>query len=271
MEMTTVLVVDDSAADRRLAGGLLERRDGWNVIYAVDGGDAIEQIELHLPDAVLTDMQMPNVDGLALVNRIKEEYPLVPVVLMTVKGSEEIAVRALEAGAASYVPKRTLAGDLVDTVEQILASSTDERHHSRLLNRIQRQECEFVLENELGLIRSAVQYLQEMITQVRLCDEPERLRVGVALEEALINAFYHGNLKVSSKLREQSHEEYYGLAKQRMLEAPYCDRRIHIQAGVTRERATYVIRDEGPGFDPASLPNPTDPVNIDRPCGRAYF
>jgi CheY-like chemotaxis protein len=161
--MTTALVVDDSSADRRLAGGLLERREEWNVIYAVDGSDALEQIELHLPDAVLTDMQMPNVDGLALVNRIREEYPLVPVVLMTAKGSEEIAVRALEAGAASYVPKRVLASDLVETIEQVLASSTDERQNSRLMNRLQQHECQFVLENEIALIRSAVKYLQAMM------------------------------------------------------------------------------------------------------------
>ncbi|MCH8830438.1 MAG: response regulator, partial [Planctomycetes bacterium] len=57
--MTTILVVDDSLMDRRIAGGILEKHSGWDVIYAVDGQNAVEQIELHLPDAVVTDLQMP--------------------------------------------------------------------------------------------------------------------------------------------------------------------------------------------------------------------
>ncbi len=57
--MATLLVVDDSAMDRKIAGGILERESGWNVIYAIDGRNAVEQIELHLPDAIVTDLQMP--------------------------------------------------------------------------------------------------------------------------------------------------------------------------------------------------------------------
>jgi hypothetical protein len=55
------------------------------------------------------------------------------------------------------------------------------------------------------------------------------------LEEALVNAYYHGNLEVSSELREQSHDEYYSLARQRVTEDPYRERKIHINAGVTRD------------------------------------
>ena len=99
--MTTVLVVDDSATDRRLAGGLLKKNSSFNVVYATDGHQALKQLELHLPDVVLTDLQMPEMNGLELVNVVNEEYPLIPVVLMTAQGSEEIAVQALQQGAAT--------------------------------------------------------------------------------------------------------------------------------------------------------------------------
>src|ERR1700730_9966939 len=110
--MATLLVVDDSAMDRRLVGGILDKNPEWTVLYAVNGKEALAEIENNIPDLVLTDMQMPEMNGLQLVTTVKEEYPLIPVVLMTAQGSEEIAVQALRAGAASYVPKRVVTEEV---------------------------------------------------------------------------------------------------------------------------------------------------------------
>eukprot|EP01025_Chloroclados_australasicus_P025049 TRINITY_DN25060_c0_g1_i1.p1 TRINITY_DN25060_c0_g1~~TRINITY_DN25060_c0_g1_i1.p1 ORF type:complete len:120 (-),score=16.28 TRINITY_DN25060_c0_g1_i1:89-448(-) len=110
------------------------------------------------------------------------------------------------------------------------------------------------------MLLSLVAHLQRLMSEMRLFDESERLRVGVALEEALLNASYHGNLEVSSKLREVNHAEYYDLAERRMSEPPYCDRRVHVHCEMTGDGVKYVIRDEGPGFDPGELPDPTDPA-----------
>src|SRR6476659_7666012 len=102
--MPSILVVDDSPLDRHLAVSLLKKSPDYAVFEAIDGKDALAKIELHLPDLVVTDMMMPNLNGLELVAEVKEEYPLMPIILMTSLGSEEIAVQALQRGAASYVP-----------------------------------------------------------------------------------------------------------------------------------------------------------------------
>jgi CheY-like chemotaxis protein/anti-sigma regulatory factor (Ser/Thr protein kinase) len=266
--MATVLVVDDSPVDCKLVGGLLARDSGWNVIYAANGKQALEQIELHIPDLVLTDLQMPKMDGLELVSAVRKEYPLIPVILMTAKGSEEIAVKALRRGAASYVSKRKLAHDLVNTIQIVLSAAGDDRSYSQLMNRMVSNECRFILENDLALIGSAVQYLQEMAVKLRICDDSDRLRVGVALEEAMLNAYYHGNLDLNSELRERDHMAYYELARQRTGEAPYCERRITVEASFSPDEVVYVIRDEGKGFDVSEIPDPTDPAHLERPCGR---
>jgi anti-sigma regulatory factor (Ser/Thr protein kinase) len=93
----------------------------------------------------------------------------------------------------------------------------------------------------------------------------------VALEEALANALYHGNLEVSSSLREDDDRAYYALVEQRVRESPYRDRRIHVEAKLSREQAVFVIRDEGCGFDPALLPDPTDPANLEKSSGRGVL
>src|SRR5262245_35213389 len=103
---TTVLVVDDSPADRKLAGIVVEGELGWKAVYADNGRSALAEMAREEPQVVLTDLMMPEMDGLDLVAAVRAKHPRVPVVLMTVHGNEETAVRALQSGAASYVPKR---------------------------------------------------------------------------------------------------------------------------------------------------------------------
>lgn len=269
--MPTVLVVDDSATDRVLAGGLLADRGDFDIEYAVDGSDAIIKMELHVPDIVLTDMDMPEINGLELVAVIRKVYPLVPVVLMTARGSEELALQALRAGASSYVPKRQLNTELLDTVNQVYSAAREDRGRIRLMRRMTEQQVQFTIENDHELISSLVQYLKDGAAGMGICDEGERVRTGVALQEALTNACLHGNLELDSALREVDHRQYYELARVRMSQSPYAQRRIHVSARYSPEAAVFCIRDEGPGFSRESLPDPTDANNIERPCGRGLL
>ena len=129
-----VLVVDDSAIERHLAGRLIEKSGGLSVLSAGDGREALEVIEQQRPAVVLTDLQMPELDGLALVKEVRRRHPDIPVVLMTAYGSEEIAIEALQAGAASYVPKRALASNLVSTLRRVLEVAAVNRTRQRLLS-----------------------------------------------------------------------------------------------------------------------------------------
>ena len=156
--MPTVLVVDDTAIDRRLAGGLLEKSGDIEVLYAENGNEALSCIDQHLPDLVLTDMQMPEIDGLELVTTVGEKHPNLPVVLMTAHGSENIAAQALANGAACFVPKSDLAECLVDTVLQILAMAHADERYNRLIESSTKTEFEFSLANEMNLIDPLVDF-----------------------------------------------------------------------------------------------------------------
>ncbi|MEX0714149.1 MAG: response regulator [Pirellulales bacterium] len=269
--MPTVLIVDDSAVDRRLAGGLIEKNREMALRYAADGLEAMAGMAQQPPDIVVTDLQMPEMNGLELTQAIRERYPLVPVILMTAQGSEDIAVQALLCGAASYVPKSRLARDLLETVENVLSVARAERHHARLIECLTENSWSFTLDNDPSLVTSLVDHLQHDVSRLGICDETGRIRVAIALEEALLNALYHGNLETSSELRESDTKAYYALSEQRRNSEPYRSRRIYVQAKASREQAAYVIRDEGPGFDPASLPDPTDPANLEKISGRGLL
>jgi CheY-like chemotaxis protein/anti-sigma regulatory factor (Ser/Thr protein kinase) len=269
--MATVLVVDDSAVDRRLAGSLLEKITNVKAVYAEDGRQALDVLARQAPDLVLTDLLMPEMDGLELTKEIRSQYPLVPVILMTAFGSEDIAIQALQRGAASYVPKKKLAQELAETVTSVLNVSQAGRNQQRLLECLTQTDSHFLLENDPSLVPPLLGYLQENLTRMNLCDEIGKIRVSVALQEALINAIYHGNLEVSSSLRETDDKAYAELIEERRHQKPYRSRRVEVIARETPAEAIYIIRDEGPGFDPSRLPDPTDPANLERVTGRGLL
>ena len=93
-ELPLILVVDDSQLEQRYVGKLLASYNEWRVAFARNGAEALAAIERQPPAAVLTDLPLPVQDGLAFVEKIRERFPLVPVVLMTASGSERVAVDA---------------------------------------------------------------------------------------------------------------------------------------------------------------------------------
>jgi CheY-like chemotaxis protein len=269
--MPTVLVVDDSAVDRRLVGGLLSHSPGITVEYAASGQEALDKIAAAAPALVLTDLIMPGMDGLELVSAIHRQHPRVPIILMTGKGSEEIAVAALHAGATSYVPKNGMHQLLQQTVHDVLSMVRDKRSQEQLLGCLKHGDFTFGLANDPALIPSLVDYVQTLLRSIGVCDESDVIRSCIALEEALRNGMYHGNLELTSEQREGDADEYQALLTHRTNSLPFATRQLLVTVSVTSERAEFVIRDEGPGFDPTKLPDPTDPENIEKVSGRGLL
>ncbi len=254
--MAKVLVVDDTAVDRRLAGGLLEKSPNLEVLYANNGSEAIASIHQEIPDLVLTDLQMPDIDGLQLVTSITESHPELPVVLMTAHGSENVAAQALANGAACYVPKADLAEELLATVSQILSMADSDQRYRKLIACSTKTEFDFELENDPELIDPLLDLIQQVTSSHDLFDSAGRVRLGVSLEHALVNAMFRGNLEIQRNATDILDRE---LIQTRMTEAPYKDRKVFVNALITRDMAKFVIRDEGPGFDCKLIPDAGDP------------
>lgn len=268
--MPRVLVVEDSPTQAAEIGFLLEEA-GFETVHVADGLAALSAIRRGRPDLIVTDLQMPRMDGLELVEAVRADHPAIPVVLVTAHGSEDVAARALRRGAASYVPKRDLARDLAKVVAQIIALSAPDPERMRILERLDDARLRFTLENDASLVAPLVCHLEDVVFQMDLCDRTDLTRVAVALREALVNAIDHGNLELDSDLRQDDERVYRRLGDERRAQAPYRDRRVHLDVLVSRDAATFTIRDEGPGFDPSTLPDPEDPANLERVGGRGLL
>ena len=126
---STILIVDDEPAFRDYLGTLL-RMQGFRVVAAGDGVDALDEFAHHQPDLVLLDIEMPQLDGLEVCRRLKQnpETRLTPVVLVTGLMASEDRIRGIEVGANDFLSKPVDRNELLARVKSLLSlkAYTDE-------------------------------------------------------------------------------------------------------------------------------------------------
>ena len=120
--MPTALVVEDSPTMRQLIVFALNRIKGLTVVEANDGVDALRKLAGQPLDIIITDINMPIMDGLKLVKRIRSDavHKDVPIIIITTEGSSEDRQRALALGANAYITKPIQAPQVIATVKELL-------------------------------------------------------------------------------------------------------------------------------------------------------
>jgi DNA-binding NtrC family response regulator len=142
MESMKILVVDDEAPIREMLQRGLVQRGGFSVEVAQNGIEAIEKIEKDVFDLVLTDLKMPEMDGLELLKTVKGTRPEIMVIMMTAYGSVETAVEAMKMGADDYITKPIDFNDLFFRISKVQKESILAREN-RLLRMEVRKKFEF--------------------------------------------------------------------------------------------------------------------------------
>ncbi len=266
--MNSVLIVDDSRIDRALVKSILLGDDSLHVAFAENGAAAMDYIAKSEPDVVVTDLIMPEMDGLQVVMQVRDGFTHIPVILMTSQGTEETAIEALQAGAASFVPKSRLVDRLTHTIHQVLDLKQRSHPFQHVVSRLSKAEIEFLLENDIGLIPTFVELIQKSLSSLSFCDATESIRLSLAVEEALLNALVHGNLELTREVAAEGIQPSAEYFTNRLEAQPYKDRKINVCVRIAHQRVTFVVRDEGPGFDLSSLPDASDLAPFQDGVGR---
>ena len=159
----TILVVDDQEPNVQLVCGFL-LDEGYEVVPASSGPQALERIASQLPDLILMDVLMPGMDGFALCERVRllPECAAIPVIFLSAADESEFIVRALESGGVDYITKPFRKAELIARVRTHLALKTSRDKLARLL--CEKDELMAVLahdlKNPLTAISLGVQTLQ---------------------------------------------------------------------------------------------------------------
>jgi two-component system chemotaxis response regulator CheY len=120
-----ILVVEDSPTMRQLILFALKKLPNIAIVEATDGVDALRKLPDHQFDLILTDINMPVMDGLKLLSMVKNnpKYKDIPVVVITTEGKEEDVKTGLSLGAADYIPKPVQTPHLLKIVQDLLGPS----------------------------------------------------------------------------------------------------------------------------------------------------
>jgi two-component system chemotaxis response regulator CheY len=122
MSNYNVLIVEDSPTMRQLIVFALKRIRGLNIVEAGDGVDGLKKLSATKFDMILTDINMPIMDGLKLVSLVRSDpnYASVPIVIITTEGASEDKERAIALGANAYITKPIQTTQILDVAKRLL-------------------------------------------------------------------------------------------------------------------------------------------------------
>lgn len=120
--MKSILIVEDSTTTRSLIRAVIEELGDFNIVEAPTGFDALKLLPAQDFDLVVTDINMPDINGLELINfvRSNQRYSNIPLIIVTTERSEEDKKRGMALGASAYVTKPFKAPELQDIVRKVL-------------------------------------------------------------------------------------------------------------------------------------------------------
>jgi DNA-binding NarL/FixJ family response regulator len=122
--LTRILIVDDNPAVRRYLRAILEQQQSWKVCgEARTGAEALQQVLESPPDLVLLDYQMPDLNGVDVARQIAEMFPKIPILMVTLHLSTQLADAAREAGVRGACAKQDI-GSVIEAVDVLLHDQT---------------------------------------------------------------------------------------------------------------------------------------------------
>lgn len=117
----TIMTVDDSASVRQMVSFTLKEA-GYEVIEAIDGKDAISKIKGQKLHLIITDMNMPNMDGIELIKniRVNPEYKFIPIIMLTTESQSEKKLEGKAAGATGWIVKPFKPEQLLAVIKKVI-------------------------------------------------------------------------------------------------------------------------------------------------------
>jgi two-component system chemotaxis response regulator CheY len=119
-----ILLVDDSRTIRNIQKNVLKQLGHTDVLEAEDGVQALARFQESTPDLVLIDWNMPNMDGITLVRKIRETNKAVPLIMCTTEAEKSRVLEAIKAGVNNYIVKPFTVESLGEKIEQTMAKAT---------------------------------------------------------------------------------------------------------------------------------------------------
>lgn len=242
-----ILVVDDERDLAEMIKSAVEMQYNSTVLLAYNGHEGLSILEADPPDLVISDITMPDMDGLDMIRGLRKKRKDMPVIIITAYDHIENTVAAIRLGAMDFIRKPFKIEELYFSLDRILKMrhgpidrAADLKQAGRLLWNYRTNNCD---------VSELASYLSMLITQAGLCSSHDFNSFYVVIYEAITNAREHGNLEMPSHFKDEDIHHYYAMMNERLNDETFAKRKINIELQYNDHEIMLKIRDEGNGFD----------------------
>lgn len=248
-----ILIVDDQEVLRGLLVKFIHKA-GLESIEAENGEKAIELYQTVHPAVVLSDIRMPRMDGLTLLNKIKKIDKSAAVILMTGYGNEEILLKALRGGAINYFKKPFNFHEIIEVIKTLIKHQTEIDLSQIYSPHLVKETKHFVFKTEDADIFPIINQITLHLQKIASPSEILNLKIGI--EEMLKNAVEHGNLCIKAEEKSEALKagRFGELIEKQLKDSNNASKKIYVTAEVTPTQLSVKIKDEGAGFNWQALP-----------------
>ena len=253
MNQKKILVVDDEQQICSMIVRLLNINN-YQADTASNGKEALAKIQENEYEIVLTDIKMPEMDGIALIKAAKEFKPNLIFIVISGFGTLDIVIETMKIGAINFIKKPISVVELLSTIkkaEDLILSRNLPIEMSRFIEHVEKV-IKIGAKDLIDQMNIVVNYLTQDLTQFGL--NPVKVEnIIMALYETLNNAVEHGCLHLEKILSRESDpelfENYLQLKLERVNKPEFQNKPIHIVMKIEHEMLSYRISDPGEGFD----------------------
>jgi serine phosphatase RsbU (regulator of sigma subunit)/CheY-like chemotaxis protein len=240
----------------------------YEVILAENGNDGIEKFREFSPDIVISDIRLPDKSGNIVVKEIKEIDKDVPIIVITGYSDHNLILSAMKNGAVELLKKPFKPKDLKYLVSKIetLFRKIKVKISSSF---VQWEKRQLKIFNDIHLISSVTDFIFANVDY--LFSEVSFMKIG--LQEILINAIEHGNLKISYEDKQQllTAGDYQNVLREKASHPENVGKYVEIKVFSTPDYLKIIVEDMGDGFDLSEIPDPENPENFLNESGKGIM
>jgi len=265
-----VLIVEDDVFSRKYFNNIVTVA-GYDCKAAEDGKVGLQVFKDFKPDLIISDIQMPNMDGLTMLAEIRKQKSDAIVIMATAFDSEDYAIKALELGANNYLKKPVHAENLKRLLNKYYTIVKNRTISSDIIHNISQLHFIKQFKSDMSRVPMIVEHLMKETHDT--FEDNERIGLELGLAELLANAVEHGNLEIDypTKSAALDNDELDSLYLKKLADPKIAARKVTVEFTLNDEYCEWIIADEGQGFDYNAVQNPLKNESILKLHGRGIF
>lgn len=265
-----ILIVEDDYGSREYLLNLINL-EGYDVRAAVNGEEGLAEYKSFDPDIIISDIQMPVMDGLQMLNILRQDKSDTIFIITTAYGSEDYAIEALRLGANNYLKKPIKRNSLIGLIDKYKLIIESHKLAKKAEGKLVKKDITLEFRTDIHHIPTII---SQLVSEVGVkLDDSEITNIELGLDELITNSMEHGNLGISfdEKVEASNDNTMLQLYAEKMKIRKLAQRKIKVKYKLRPKYCEWTITDEGKGFDWQLIPDPTKGAQLMELNGRGIF